>query len=68
MSVPGFATSVSLRSLVPSIASAQPSGVLVRWVLRLTTAVIFTVATIVGISVALAAPAESPVTISEPRR
>ena len=68
MSVPGVATSISLRSLVPSVASAQPSSALVRWMLRTTTAVVFAVATIIGVQVALAAPAESPVSISESRR
>jgi hypothetical protein len=68
MSVPDVATSISLRSLVPSVASAQPSSVLVRWLLRATTVVVFAVATVVGVSVALAAPAESPVSISGSRR
>ena len=68
MSVPDVATSISLRSLVPSVGSAQPSSVLVRWMLRLTTVVVFVLATVIGVSVALAAPAESPVSISGSRR
>lgn len=68
MSVPDVATSISLRSLVPSVASAQPSSALVRWILRATTVVVFTVATIVGVQVALAAPAESPASTSGSRR
>jgi len=68
MSVPGVASSISLRGLVPSVASAQPSSALVRWMLRMMTAVVFAVATIMGVQVALAAPAESPASISEPRR
>jgi hypothetical protein len=68
MSVPDVATSISLRSLVPSVTSAQPSSALVRWMLRATTAIVFTVATIVGVQIALAAPAESPVSISGSRR
>ena len=67
MSVPGVATSISLGSLVPSIASVQASGVLVRWMLRATTVIVFAVATIIGVSVALAAPSE-PVSISGSRR
>ena len=68
MSVPDVATSISLRSLIPSVASAQPSSVLVRWMLRATTLIVFTLATIIGVQVALAAPAESPVSISGARR
>ena len=68
MSVLDVATSISLRSLVPSVASAQPSSVLVRWMLRAATVVVFAVATVVGVQVALAAPAESPVSISGSRR
>lgn len=68
MSVPDVATSISLRSLVPSVASAQPSSALMRWMLRTMTVVVFAVATIIGVQVALAAPAESPVSISGSRR
>ena len=68
MSVPDVATSISLRSLVPSFASAPSSSVLVRWILRTTTVIVFTLATIIGVQVALAAPAESPVSISGARR
>ena len=67
MSVPDVATSISLRSLVPSVVSAQPSSVLVRWMLRATTVIVFAVATIIGVQVALAAPTESPVSISGSR-
>ena len=68
MSVPDVATSISLRSLVPSIASASPSSALVRWMVRATTVIVFAVATIIGIQVALSAPSESPVSISGSRR
>ena len=68
MSVPDIAASINIRSLVPSLASIQPSSILVRWTLRATTMAIFSVATVLGIQVALAAPTESPVSISEPRR
>ena len=68
MSVPDVATSISLRSLAPSAISAQPSSVLVRWMLRATTVIVFVVATVVGVQVALAAPAVSPVSISGSRR
>jgi cell division septal protein FtsQ len=68
MSVPDVATSISLRRLVPSAVSAQPSSVLVRWMLRATTVIVFVVATVVGVQVALAAPAVSPVSISGSRR
>jgi hypothetical protein len=68
MSVPDVANSISLRSLVPSVISAQPSSVLVRWMLRVTTLVVFGIATVIGVGVGLAAPSESPVSISEPRR
>jgi hypothetical protein len=68
VSVPDVAASINIRSLVPSLASIQPSSILVRWTLRATTMVIFSVATVLGIQVALAAPTESPVSISEPRR
>jgi hypothetical protein len=68
MSVPDVATSISLRSLVPSAVSAQPSSVLVRWMLRAITVVVFGLATVIGVGVGLDAPNESPVSISEPRR
>jgi hypothetical protein len=68
VSVPDVAASINIRSLVPSLASIQPSGVLVRWSLRATTMVIFAVATVLGVQTALAAPTESPVSVSEPRR
>jgi hypothetical protein len=68
MSVPDVATSISLRSLVPSVASAQPSSVLVRWMLRATTLVVFGLATVIGVGLGLDAPAVSPVSISGSRR
>lgn len=68
MSVPGVATSTSLRTLVPSVDSVQPSSVAVRWMLRISTAIIFAVATLVGVSVALDAPTESPAALSGPHR
>jgi hypothetical protein len=68
MSVPDVATSIFLRNLVPSLASTQPSSVLVGWMLRATTVIVFAVATIIGVQVALAAPTESPVSISGSRR
>ena len=68
MSVPDLATSISLRSRVPSLTSGQPSSGLVRWMLRATTVLVFVVATIIGVSVALPAPTQSPVSISGSRR
>jgi hypothetical protein len=68
MSVPDVASSISLRSLVPSVISASPPSVLVRWMLRATTLVVFGIATVIGVALGLAAPSESPVSISEPRR
>jgi len=68
MSVPDVATSISLHSLAPGIASDQPSSVLARWLLRATTVIVFVVATVIGVQVALAAPSESPVSISGSRR
>ena len=68
MSVPDVATLINIRGLVPRVVSGQPPDVLVRWMLRTATVVIFAVATVIGVSFALAAPTESPVSISEPRR
>ena len=68
MSVLGVSTSMSLRSLVPSVVSAQPSSFLVRWMLRAVTLVVFGLATVIGVGLGLAAPTASPVSISEPRR
>ena len=48
MSVPDVATLVNLRGLVPSVVSAQPPTVPVRWMLRHATVVIFGVATVIG--------------------
>jgi hypothetical protein len=68
MSVPDIATSINIRTLVPSVVTASPSGVLVRWLLHATTVIIFAVATVIGVSVALTAPTESPASMGEPRR
>ena len=68
MSVSHVVTSISLRGLVPSIDSARAPSVLVRWMLRATTVLVFAVATIIGVWVGLAAPSESPVSISGSRR
>jgi hypothetical protein len=68
VSAPDVATSLHLRSLVPSVVSAQPSGVVVRWLLRATTVIIFAVATFLGVQVALTAPTESPASMGETRR
>jgi hypothetical protein len=68
MSVPDVATSVSLRSLVPNVVSAQPSSVLVRWMLRAVTLLVFGIATVIGVQLGLSAPSESPASSSEPRR
>lgn len=63
-SVRDVGTSTTIHGLGPSAVSAQPNSVLVRWLLRLTTVIVFAVATAVGVSVGLAAPTESPVSIS----
>lgn len=64
MSVRDVGTSTSIRGLVPRMVPTPPDGVLVRWLLRLTTVIVFAVATAVGVSVGLTAPTESPVSIS----
>lgn len=61
MSVPDVATLVNIRNLVPSVATAEPPAVLVRWMLRLATVIIFVAATVIGVQLAMAAPTESPV-------
>ena len=64
MSLPDVATLVNLRRLVPGV-SAEPPAVLVRWMLRLATVIIFLVATVVGVQLGLAAPTEPPASVSE---
>lgn len=66
MSLPDVATMVNLRGLVQRVA-AEPPAVLVRWMLRLATVIIFLVATVIGVQLALAAPNEPPASISESR-
>jgi hypothetical protein len=64
VSLPDVATLVNLRGLVQRVA-AEPPAVLVRWMLRLATVIIFLAATVIGVSLALAAPAEPPASTSE---
>ena len=64
MSVPDVARLVNLRTLVPRV-TAEPPAVFVRWMLRLATVIIFLAATVIGIQLALAAPAEPPASTSE---
>jgi hypothetical protein len=64
MSLPDVATLLNLRSLLPSVA-AEPPAVLVRWMLRLATVIIFLAATVIGVQFALAAPTEPPASTSE---
>jgi hypothetical protein len=66
MSLPDVATLLNLRRLVPSV-TAEPPAVLVRWMLRLATVIIFLAATVIGVQFALAAPTEPPVSTSQPR-
>jgi hypothetical protein len=66
MSVPDVASLLNMRSLLPSVA-AEPSAILIRWMLRLTTVVIFLAATVIGVELALAAPTEPPASTSESR-
>ena len=68
MTVLDVATSISLRSLLPRGASAQPSRVVVRWTLRAITLIVFVLATVIGVQAGLAAPAESPTPPSGSRR
>ena len=68
MSVPDVATLINIRGLVPRVVSASRPDVLVRWMLRIATVVIFAAATVIGVQLALAAPTESPVSLSEPGR
>ena len=67
MSVPDIATLINIRNLVPSAATAEPPAVFVRWMLRLATVIIFVAATVIGVQFAMAAPTESPVSLSESR-
>ena len=64
MSLPDAATMVNLRGLVQRVA-AEPPAVLVRWMLRLATVIIFLAATVIGVQLGLAAPTEPPAPISE---
>jgi hypothetical protein len=64
MSFPDVATLVNLRGLVQRVA-AEPPAVLVRWMLRFATVIIFLVATVIGVQLASSAPTEPPATISE---
>jgi hypothetical protein len=66
MSLPDVATLLNLRRLVPSV-TAEPPAVLVRWMLRLATVIIFLAATVIGVQLALAAPTEPPASTSESR-
>ena len=68
MSVPGVAALGSIRSRVPNLASAESSAVLVRWLLRLVTVIIFVAATVIGVQLATAAPSQSPVSSSGSHR
>ena len=68
MSVPDVALLTNLRSRVPNLASAEPSALFVRWMLRGFTVIIFTAATVIGVQFGTAAPAESPVSTSVSHR
>ena len=64
MSVPDVADLPAVRPLIPNLAAAEPPTVVVRWMLRGVTVIIFATATVIGVQVATAAPAESPVSTS----
>ncbi|HEV2929581.1 MAG TPA: hypothetical protein VGW74_12880 [Propionibacteriaceae bacterium] len=65
MSVPDVAILINIRSLAPpSRATGEPSALVVRWMLRLVTVIIFVAATVIGVQVATAAPTEPPVSIT----
>jgi hypothetical protein len=64
MSLPDVAAMVNLRGLVQRVA-AEPPAVLVRWLLRLATVIIFLAATVIGVQLALSAPTEPPASVSE---
>ena len=68
MSVPDIATQINIRSLLPSLATTEPSAVFVRWMLRVVTGIIFVAATVIGVQLAAAAPTESPVSTSVSHR
>jgi hypothetical protein len=60
VSVSDVAILTNLRSRVPNLAAAEPSAAFVRRLLRGVTVIIFTAATVIGVQVAVAAPAEPP--------
>ena len=64
MSVPDVAMLINVRSLAPSLTRGEPSAVVVRWILRLVTVIIFLAATVIGVQFAAAAPTEPPASIS----
>jgi hypothetical protein len=66
MSLPDVVTLLNLRSLLPN-AAAEPPAILIRWMLRLVTVIIFLAATVIGVQFALAAPTEPPASTSESR-
>ena len=68
MSVSDVAMLISLRSQAPSLAASEPSALFVRWMLRLLSVIIFLAATVIGVQLATAAPAESPVSTSVSQR
>ena len=68
MSVPDIATLVNIRSRLPNLATTEPSAVFVRWKLRALTGIIFVTATVIGVQLAAAAPAESPAVTSVSHR
>ena len=68
MSVPDVAALINIPSLVPSTATAQPTASFVRWMLRVATVIIFATATLVGVQLAMAAPAEPPASTSGSQR
>ena len=68
MSVPDVATLINIRALVPSLAPAELPAAFVRWMLRLATVIIFVAATVIGVQLATAAPAESPASTSVSQR
>ena len=68
MSVPDVAAPINIRSLAPSMATAEPTASFVRWMLRLATMIIFATATLVGVQLAIAAPAQPPASTSWSQR
>jgi hypothetical protein len=64
MSVPDVAILINIRSRSPSLATGELSAVVVRWILRLVTVIIFVAATVIGVQFATAAPTEPLVSIS----